>query len=75
MRRLHKVAYSELFDYNFDTEAIDKLFSDLQVDERLRLVDHVLDYVYVDFKSLTAQDSPTKLSSELAARQKERQLA
>jgi len=32
------------------------LLKELNVEERLRLVDHVLDYVYVDFKSLSAQD-------------------
>lgn len=75
MRRLHKVAYSELFDYSFETNKIDSILNQLSVEERLRLVDHVLDYVYVDFKSLTAQDKPVELSEELRQRQNERKQA
>ena len=54
MKKLHKVMYSDFFADNFDSKQIDDRFDEMTVDERLRIVDHIIDYVYVDFKALTA---------------------
>lgn len=38
-------------------EAIDDQLTQLQVDEQLRLLDHVIDYVYVNFRDLQPKES------------------
>jgi len=52
MKKIHKVTYSDIFGPNFSSVRIDNKFVDLTVDEKLRLVDHVIDYVYVNFEAI-----------------------
>jgi hypothetical protein len=40
----------------------------MTVDERLRIVDHIIDYVYVDFKALSAQEKGVVVSDSLKKR-------
>jgi len=53
MKKIHKVTYSDIFGPNFNSVRIDNKFIDLTVEEKLRLVDHVIDYVYVNFEAIT----------------------
>jgi hypothetical protein len=53
MKKIHKVTYSDIFGPNFNSVRIDNKFVDLTVEEKLRLVDHVIDYVYVNFEAIT----------------------
>ncbi len=53
MRRIHKINYSKIFGSNFKVNSIDQNFNELEIDEQLRLLDYVIDYVYVNFKDLT----------------------
>ena len=56
MRKIHKIDYSKIFSNNFKVESIDDQLTQLQIDEQLRLLDHVIDYVYVNFKDLQPKD-------------------
>jgi len=56
MKKIHQINYSKIFSNNFDVERIDDKLTQLQIDEQLRLLDHVIDYVYVNFKELTPRD-------------------
>ncbi len=53
MKKIHRVTYSDIFGPNFNSVRIDNKFIDLTVEEKLRLVDHVIDYVYVNFEAIT----------------------
>lgn len=52
MRKIHKINYGNLFTNDFDIRQIDGKLDSLQIDEQLRLLDHVVDYVYVNFPNL-----------------------
>jgi len=68
MRKLHKVSYGNIFTNNFDVKLIDGQLSSLQMDEQLRLIDHVVDYVYVNFKNLSKFNSKTVISEIMTQR-------
>ncbi len=53
MRRLHKINYAKIFGNNFKVESIDKKLKELEIDEQLCLLDHVIDYVYYNFRDLS----------------------
>jgi hypothetical protein len=77
MRRIHKVEYSRIFGTDFQVNQIDQGLSDLQLDQQLKLLDNVIDYVYVNFRSLSANAFSKKhtLSEALKIRQAKRQEA
>ena len=52
MRRIHKINYGNIFTKTFDVKNIDGELKGLQIDEQLRLLDNVIDYVYVNFRNL-----------------------
>ena len=68
MKKIHKVTYSDIFGPNFNSIRIDNKFVDLTVEEKLRLVDHVIDYVYVNFEAIAIQNTPITVSDVLMKR-------
>ena len=52
MKKIHKVTYSDIFGPNFNSVRIDNELVDLNVTEKLRLVDQVIDYIYVNFEAI-----------------------
>ena len=75
MKKIHKVTYSDIFGPNFNSIRIDNKFVDLTVEEKLRLVDHVIDYVYVNFEAIAIQNTPITVSDVLMKRQFDRKLS
>jgi len=74
-RRIHKVDYSKIFGSEFQVKAIDnQLDEKLQLEQQLCLLDHVIDYVYVNFRDLShsIDNSKQTLSQALLDRQKNR---
>jgi hypothetical protein len=69
MKKIHKVTYSDIFGPDFNAIRIDNKFVDLTVEEKLRLVDHVIDYVYVNFEAIAIQNTPITVSDVLIKRQ------
>lgn len=52
MSKIHKVSYGDYFSSNFDTTAIDGNLADLEIEEKLMLIDNIIDYLYVNFRGL-----------------------
>jgi hypothetical protein len=62
MRKIHKINYGNIFTRDFDVKQIDGGLNGLQIDEQLRLLDHVVDYVYVNFRNLQRLNSKPVVS-------------
>jgi len=52
MRKINKVNYANIFSSDFKSKSIDKKLNNLEPDEKLRILTHVIDYLYQNFKSL-----------------------
>ena len=50
--KLVTINYGNIFTKTFDVKNIDGELKGLQIDEQLRLLDNVIDYVYVNFRNL-----------------------
>ena len=55
MRKLHKVSYDQIFGRTFKTDKIDKKLKDLELEEKLMIMDNVIDYLYTNFALLTSK--------------------
>ena len=68
MKKIHKVNYAEIFSDHFNPEKIDANLHSMELDEKLFLLDNIIDYLYYNFKSIrdkpempqTAATSPKK---------------
>lgn len=52
MKKIHKVSYPEIFSDKFVPEKIDTNLKHMEMDEKLFLLDNIIDYLYYNFKSL-----------------------
>lgn len=50
MKKIHKVNYSEIFSGSFSPEKIDSNLKQLEIEEKLYLLDNIIDYIYYNFK-------------------------
>ena len=55
MRKIHRVSYTEVFSNGFNPERIDQNLNDMEIEEKLFLLDNLIDYLYVNFKTLRSQ--------------------
>ena len=46
MRKINKVNYATIFGSEFKSKSIDKKLNNLEPDEKLRILTHVIDYLY-----------------------------
>ena len=58
MQKLHKVGYGDMFARNFATKTIDNRLNDLELDEKLMIMDNVIDYFHQNLKDLTNKKKP-----------------
>lgn len=72
MRKIHKISYGNIFTNDFDIRQIDNQLDSLQIDEQLRLLDHVIDYVYVNFPNLQKLNSKPVVSDLITNRKQMR---
>ena len=63
MKKLHRVSYSELFGVAFQPEKIDENLRGLQIEEKLYLLDNIIDYLYYNFKLLRVNEEENKESA------------
>ncbi len=45
MKKIHKVSYGDIFSREFKTSTIDHRLDDLEIDEKLMIIDNVIDYL------------------------------
>ncbi len=62
MRKIHKISYDKLFGQGFKTSAIDQKLDDLDLEEKLMIIDNVIDYIYTNFDLLKNQREQEKLN-------------
>lgn len=53
MKKIHRVSYGNIFAREFKTNSIDNRLNDLELDEKLMIIDNVIDYLHVNFKELS----------------------
>ena len=58
MKKLHKVGYGDMFAKQFATKTIDNRLNDLEIDEKLMIIDNVIDYLHMNLKELTNRKVP-----------------
>ena len=58
MKKLHKVGYGDMFAKQFATKTIDNRLNDLEIDEKLMIIDNVIDYLHQNLKDLTHKKKP-----------------
>ena len=46
MKKIHRVSYGDIFAREFRTERIDSKLADLELDEKLMIIDNVIDYLH-----------------------------
>lgn len=75
MKKLHKVSYAEIFGGAFRPDQIDGNLKNLEIEEKLYLLDNIVDYLYYNFKLLRAQDEENKeiLPKKVSALAKQQQ--
>ena len=49
------MSYGEIFAKDFRTERIDSKLADLELDEKLMIIDNVIDYLHQNFRELSPQ--------------------
>ena len=64
MKKIHRVSYGNIFAKDFKTQTIDSKLSDLELDEKLMIIDNVIDYLHVNFREL----SPSKKMQAMTGR-------
>ena len=64
MGKLHRVSYGEIFGRKFSTSKIDRHLQDLEVEEKLIVLDNVIDYIYVNLKELSIQNEKRRLRKQ-----------
>lgn len=52
MKKIHKVSYAEIFSERFDPSKIDANLKEMELDEKLGLLDNIIDYLYYNFRLL-----------------------
>ena len=52
MKKIHKVSYSDIFARQFQTQTIDRRLQDLEIEEKLMIIDKVIDYLQENFRDL-----------------------
>ena len=62
MKKIHKISYAEIFSDQFSPEKIDGNLRQMELDEKLFLLDNIIDYLYYNFKSL--RDNPQNVKVE-----------
>lgn len=65
MKKIHRVSYGEIFSREFKTKNIDQRLDDLEIDEKLMVIDNVIDYLQENFKDLSPKkrrSPPRKVS-------------
>ena len=65
MKKLHKVGYGDMFAKQFATKTIDNRLNDLEIDEKLMIIDNVIDYLHMNLKELTSRKIPRARSPTL----------
>jgi len=55
MGKIHNIAYGDFFSAKFDSKKIDDQLQDLELEEKLMLIDNIIDYLYVNFTGLGGQ--------------------
>ena len=64
MKKIHRVSYGDLFSRDFQTSKLDHRLEDLELDEKLMIIDNVIDYLQENFKELSpSKKRPEKESS------------
>ena len=64
MKKIHRVSYGDLFSRDFRTSKLDHRLEDLELDEKLMIIDNVIDYLQENFKELSpSKKRPEKESS------------
>ena len=58
MRKLHKVNYGAIFSKQFSTKKIDRRLQNLELDEKLTIIDNVIDYLHQNFQELSPPQKP-----------------
>jgi hypothetical protein len=58
MKKLHRISYPDIFSEHFSPESIDGNLKQMELDEKLFLLDNIIDYLYINFRSL--KDAPPK---------------
>ena len=64
MGKLHRVSYGEIFGRKFSTSKIDRHLQDLEVEEKLIVLDNVIDYIYVNLKELSIKNERRRLRKQ-----------
>ena len=68
MRKLHQLNYSQIFSRDFKTKTIDNRLEDLELDEKLLIIDKVIDYLVENFRELSPikrhDASPTRIEGD-----------
>lgn len=49
MKKIHGIGYGDFFGEQFDMSKIDPALEGLEDEEKLRIIDHIMDYLYVNF--------------------------
>jgi hypothetical protein len=72
MKKLRKIKYAEYFGSNFNVTRIDSQFKDLQNQEKMKVIDNVIDFLFQDLKSLKHKKrlDPTSKEDKLEERAK-----
>lgn len=60
MRKLHKVGYGQIFSRQFSTKKIDHRLQDLEIEEKLTIIDNVIDYLHQNFRELSPRKTMRK---------------
>ena len=53
MQKIHKISYGDYFTRGFKTSTIDSRMSDLELNEKLMIIDKVIDYIHEDLGKLS----------------------
>ena len=54
MQKIHQVGYGSIFSRDFKISTIDKRLNELEIDEKLTIIDKVIDYLLENFRDLTS---------------------
>ena len=54
MQKIHQVGYGSIFSRDFKISTIDKRLNELEIDEKLTIIDKVIDYLLENFRDLAS---------------------
>ena len=52
MKKLRKIKYADYFTQDFSVQKIDAQFKDLENQEKVKVIDNVIDFLFQDLKAL-----------------------